>query len=115
MNVHIEHWAARHCRSLRGAEHAISPVLCREHIEALPGWSLSAQAERIGKDFKFEDFHRTMAFVNAVAFIAHQEDHHPDMQIGFNHCHIYYSTHDVGGLSENDFICAAKIEKLVAQ
>mgnify|MGYP000060618870 CR=1 FL=1 len=62
----------------------------------------------ITKTFRFDDYHETMAFVNAVAFIAHTQDHHPDLSVHYDRCEVRYSTHDVGGLSENDFICAAK-------
>ena len=54
-----------------------------------------------------------MAFVNALAWVAHAEDHHPDIEVGYNSCHVRYSTHAIGGLSENDFICAAKIDALL--
>ncbi|HED16351.1 MAG TPA: 4a-hydroxytetrahydrobiopterin dehydratase [Gammaproteobacteria bacterium] len=76
-------------------------------------WQPSADKLSIDRDFGFSNFHQTMAFVNAVAWIAHQQDHHPDMEIGYKHCFIRYSTHEVGGLSENDFICAARIEELL--
>lgn len=75
-------------------------------------WTLNRSALSICRQFTFEDFHHTMAFVNAVAWIAHQEDHHPDMDIGYNHCAITFTTHAINGLSENDFICAAKIDRL---
>ena len=67
---------------------------------------------RISKTYRFGNYHETMAFVNAVAWIAHRQDHHPDMEVGYNKCIVHYSTHSVGGLSENDFICAAKVEAL---
>ena len=59
--------------------------------------------------FVFEDHYRTMAFVNALAWISHREDHHPELLVCYNSCTVKYNTHTVGGLSENDFICAAKI------
>jgi len=65
-------------------------------------------------DFKFKNFHETMSFVNAVAWIANQQDHHPDLEVGYNHCLVRFSTHSVGGLSVNDFICAARVEKLLS-
>ena len=66
----------------------------------------------IAKTFKFKNYYETMAFVNAAAWVSHREDHHPDMEVGYNTCRVRYSTHSVGGLSENDFICAAKLESL---
>ena len=82
--------------------------------EVDPGWALNDAATEIAREFRFADFHETMAFVNAVAGIAHAEDHHPDMEVGYNRCRVRYSTHAINGLSENDFICAAKIDALPA-
>ncbi len=75
-------------------------------------WTLGADASRLERALKFKDFYRTMSFVNAVAHIANVEDHHPDLEVGYNYCRIRYSTHSIGGLSQNDFICAAKIDRL---
>ena len=77
-----------------------------------PDWTLTEGAKALKRSLKFKDFFRTMSFVNAVAHIANVEDHHPDLEIGYNYCRILYSTHSIGGLSENDFICAAKIDRL---
>jgi 4a-hydroxytetrahydrobiopterin dehydratase len=82
------------------------------HPELAPGWHLDADRQVLTRDFKFDNFHATMAFVNAVASIAHVEDHHPDLEVGYGHCRVTFSTHSVGGLSENDFICAAKVDAL---
>ncbi len=73
-------------------------------------WSLSGN-QSISREFKFQNYYETMAFVNVVAQVAHQQDHHPDMAVSYNTCHVTYSTHSVGGLSENDFICAAKTDR----
>ena len=93
-----------------------TPKLSDERIDTLlpqiPGWDL--RGDHIEKTYSFKNYHETMAFVNAVAWIAHQEDHHPDLEVGYNKCKVTYSTHSVGGLSENDFICAAKVEALMA-
>ncbi len=75
------------------------------------GWELSDG--NLTKSFQFEDHYQTMAFVNAVAWISHREDHHPEMVVGYSSCTIRYATHSIGGLSENDFICAAKVDHLV--
>ena len=91
----------------------ITPVRVGELLpELAPQWHLDAERQVLTRDFKFGNFHATMAFVNAVAWIAHVEDHHPDLEVGYGHCRVTYSTHSVGGLSENDFICAAKIDAL---
>ena len=90
--------------------------LTRAEIDALlagvAGWSYDGRV--IAKSYAFEDFHRTMAFVNAVAWIAHREDHHPDLAVGYNRCRVEFSTHSIGGISRNDFICAARIERLLS-
>jgi 4a-hydroxytetrahydrobiopterin dehydratase len=101
------------CSPLKGAEHALSVGEVGDLLEALPGWALSDDGKTISKDFGFKNFFRTMSFVNAIAWIANREDHHPDMEVGYGHCLVRYTTHDVGGLSRNDFICAAKVEGLV--
>ncbi len=80
------------------------------HLPTAPGWALLDGA--IQKRFDFADYHRTMAFVNAVAWIAHAEDHHPDVAFGYNRCTLRWNTHSVGGISINDFICAAKVDAL---
>ncbi|MDH3713663.1 MAG: 4a-hydroxytetrahydrobiopterin dehydratase [Gammaproteobacteria bacterium] len=76
-------------------------------------WSLNDSASEISRTCKFKNYYQTMAFVNALAWIAHAEDHHPDLEVGYNRCHVRYSTHAIGGLSQNDFICAAKIDALL--
>ena len=68
--------------------------------------------KKISKRFSFKNFYKTMAFVNAVAWIANQENHHPDLEVGFNYCLVKYSTHAIDGLSKNDFICAAKVDAI---
>jgi len=75
-------------------------------------WTLSDDAKFIRREFKFKNFYRTMSFVNALAHIANTEDHHPDMELGYNYCKVKFNTHAIGGLSDNDFICAAKIDAL---
>jgi 4a-hydroxytetrahydrobiopterin dehydratase len=77
-----------------------------------PDWHLGADAKSLKRSLKFKDFYRTMSFVNALAHIANVEDHHPDLEIGYDYCRVTWSTHAIGGLSENDFICAAKLDRL---
>ncbi len=76
----------------------------------LSGWEVVN--DEIVKTYRFQNYYETVAFVNAAAWVSHREDHHPDMEIGYNQCRVRYSTHAVGGLSENDFICAAKMDAL---
>jgi 4a-hydroxytetrahydrobiopterin dehydratase len=73
-------------------------------------WQLSDDKAWIKRIFKFKNYYETMAFVNVVAMIAHQQNHHPDMAVTYNSCTVQYSTHSVSGLSQYDFICAAKID-----
>ena len=82
-------------------------------LAEIEGWELSGDATEITKLFQFKGFYKTMAFVNALAWIAQQEGHHPDMTVTFNSCKVRYQTHALNGLSENDFICAAKIDALI--
>lgn len=82
----------------------------------IPGWQVdgSVPGGALTRTYTFPDFHRTMAFVNAVAWIAHEQDHHPDMAVSYNRCTLRWSTHSVGGVSLNDFICAARVDALGA-
>lgn len=83
-------------------------------LTQVPSWAINAEATHITRRFNFKNFYQTMSFVNAVAWMANQENHHPDMEVGYNYCVINYTTHALGGLSENDFICAAKVNSLLA-
>lgn len=77
------------------------------------GWALDGDATAIAREFQFKNFYQTMAFVNAVAWIANAEGHHPDLEVGYGRCGVTYTTHAIDGLSDNDFICAAKIDALL--
>ena len=82
-------------------------------MEALdPAWSISADNKQISREFGFPAYAGTMQFVNAVAQLAEAEDHHPDLEVSYGKCIVHYTTHAINGLSENDFICAAKIDRL---
>ncbi len=101
--------AAQQCSNLSADE----PALKQDEVSAyLPQLEPQWQAEKkqtISYTYTFKNYYQTMAFVNVVAQIAHQQDHHPDLAVSYNRCTVTYSTHSVGGLSINDFICAAKI------
>lgn len=105
--------AQAHCLPRRGSEHKLSEARIRELLPEVAGWELIEDGHAISKTFDFNNYYETMAFVNALAYMAHREDHHPDLGVHYNRCVVRFSTHDVGGLSENDFICAAKAEALV--
>ena len=104
-------------RKCKPCEGGIDPL---DHEEAagllkeLDGWSLDGDRKEIRREFDFDDHYQVMAFVNGVAWISHREDHHPGMEVGYNRCVIRYTTHAIDGLSENDFICAAKVDALLS-
>ena len=105
--------AQRKCKPCEGGV----PPLTRGECETLlarvqPDWRLDADSKSLRREFKFKDFYRTMSFVNALAHIANIEDHHPDLEVGYGYCRVRWNTHSVNGLSENDFICAAKVDAL---
>ena len=99
------------CQPCEGGVPALKEAPIREHLIKIPGWEW-VNGE-IAKTYSFKNYHETMAFVNATAWVSHRENHHPDLEVGYNQCRVRYSTHSVGGLSENDFICAAKVEALL--
>lgn len=82
-------------------------------LTQVPGWLLVEEGTALQRTFKFKDYWHTMAFVNAVAWIAHTEDHHPDLTVHYNTVGVRWNTHSAGGVTENDFICAAKVSGLV--
>ena len=107
----IHDLSRRQCKPCEGG----SPPLARDRIahllNQLSGWS--EVDDEIVKTYQFKYFYQRMAFVNAVAWVANSQNHHPDMEVGYNRCRISYCTHAVGGLTENDFICAARIDALL--
>ena len=106
----------RHCKPCEGGIEPHSPAKSRELMAQLnSAWVLSGDGKKIRREFKFKNFYRTMSFVNAVAHIANTEDHHPDLEVGYGNCNIVFTTHAINGLSDNDFICAAKIDKLAIE
>jgi len=103
--------AARKCKPCEGG---IAPLTAAEAQRLLAqvssAWALTDNTRAIRREFGFRDFYRTMSFVNALAHVANIEDHHPDLEIGYNYCRVTFTTHAIHGLSENDFVCAAKID-----
>ena len=112
--MNIEQLRNTGCTPLKGKQHALDAKQAREVLSLLPGWELGPQADEIFKQFRFDDFVSALTFVNALGWIAERENHHPDLELGWGRCRVRFSTHDVGGLSMNDFICAAKTEALLA-
>ena len=104
----------KHCESCEG----IGQTLNAEQIKNLmpqlnKNWQTNANQTEIKRSFSFANFYETMAFVNALAWIANTENHHPDLELGYNYCHVSFMTHALKGLTHNDFICAAKIDSLI--
>jgi len=89
----------------------MNAVAINAHLQQVTGWQAIIGA--IERSYRFTNFHETMAFVNALAWICHGQDHHPELVVGYNRCAVRFSTHSVGGVSVNDFICAAKVNALV--
>jgi len=102
---------SRRCRPQPKGSPALSAAEARAYLQDLgPDWELGGNT--ISREFRFANYYETVAFVNAVAWVSHGEDHHPQLEVGYNRCRVIYSTHSVQGLSENDFICAAKVDAL---
>ena len=106
--------STKHCESCEGIGKALEPAQIEPLMHKLSEeWSVTADHRQIKKSLSFKNFYETMAFVNAIAWIANVENHHPDLEVGYNYCHVTFSTHALKGLSHNDFICAARIDKLM--
>ena len=101
----------QHCTIINGGP-PLSSTEIHEHLAQFSGWQLVQGA--IEKTYAFKNYHETIAFVNALAWICHAEDHHPELAVSYNRCVVRFNTHSVGGISVNDFICAAKVDALVA-
>jgi 4a-hydroxytetrahydrobiopterin dehydratase len=102
----------QHCRHQTGP--ALTNAEAIQWLAQIPSWEILSDPTCIQREFRFGNYHETMAFVNAAAWIAHREDHHPDMEVSYNRCVVKFATHSVGGLSLNDFICAARVNALLA-
>jgi 4a-hydroxytetrahydrobiopterin dehydratase len=105
--------AGRHCVPCEGGIAPLTRAEAQQQMRLLNSqWQLATDGKSLTRAFSFRDFYRTMSFVNALAHIANIEDHHPDLEVGYNYCRVRYSTHAIDGLSSNDLICAAKIDQL---
>ena len=102
--------AKKKCKPCEGGVAPYNEQQAKELLKQLKAWII--EDGKLVKLYPFKNYYETMAFVNALAWISHREDHHPDLQVGYNKCRVEYSTHAIGGLSENDFICAAKADAL---
>ncbi len=110
MAEHLNKLSSQQCSDITADDSALDKETASSLLAGLdPAWQLDSEAQTISHTFSFKNYYQTMAFVNVVAQIAHQQDHHPDQLVSYNRCTVTYSTHSVGGLSMKDFICAAKI------
>jgi 4a-hydroxytetrahydrobiopterin dehydratase len=104
----------RRCKPCEGGVPPLERAAAAQLMDALHGdWKLAADGKSITRWFKFAGYHMTIAFVNAIAWVAESEGHHPDLEVRYGKVHVLYTTHSIKGLSENDFICAAKIDRLM--
>ena len=109
-----DHLSSKRCRPCEGKVPALTQSEVQHFLSRCPGWNVNSDYTEIHKDFEFKGYYKTIAFVNAIAWIAQNEGHHPDLEVSYNRCIVRYSTHAIQGLSENDFICAAKVDALTS-
>lgn len=102
--------AGKQCKPCAKGTPPLSTAEADNLMKQLDGWQRYDRL--INKTYRFKDYYQTIAFVNAVAWLSHREDHHPDLTVTYNSCQVEYTTHSVQGLSESDFICAAKVDAL---
>jgi len=104
----------RKCLPCEGGVEPLDAATAGRMLKELhPDWRLVEDGRALRRELRFPDFYRTMSFVNALAHVANSENHHPDLELGYNYCRIRFSTHAIGGLSDNDLICAAKADALL--
>ena len=104
--------AGKKCAPCEGGTAPLTPGEIAKLLKLVPEWRVDTDV--LTRDFEFLNFHQTMSFVNAVAWLANLENHHPDMRVGYSRVRVDFSTHAINGLSSNDFICAAKIDAMLA-
>ena len=112
MTENVRDLVSKRCKPCEGGTSPLDDDIVRRYLDDLSGWIIDGNS--IFKKFEFKNYYQTISFVNAVAWIAHNENHHPDMEVSYRACNIRYSTHAINGLSENDFICAAKVAALIS-
>jgi len=109
----LEKLFEKQCKPCEGGIDTLPRERLILYLEQLPGWQISFDQKSIARKFKFSGFLRTISFINAVAWIANLQGHHPDFSAGYDYCQVNFTTHAIDGLSENDFICAARVNALV--
>ncbi|OFZ23226.1 MAG: 4a-hydroxytetrahydrobiopterin dehydratase [Bdellovibrionales bacterium GWB1_55_8] len=110
MGTQTSDLAAQKCQPCEGGTPPLSNEEIQDLLQSIEGWKF--QNGQLHKAFDFKNYHHTIAFVNALAWVSHRENHHPDLEVSYNRCKVSYVTHAIGGLSKNDFICAAKTDRL---
>lgn len=115
MNEKISDLASANCKPCEDGMPPLERADAERYLQHLASdWRLSDDGRSISREYRFKDYYETIAFVNVAAMVAHQQDHHPDMTVGYDTCLLTYYTHSIDGLSENDFICAAKTDSLLS-
>jgi len=105
--------SVKKCVPCEGGTQPLSPAVAAKLLEQIPNWKLAEDGKSIHRRFEFKGFYKTMAFINAMAWIANKQMHHPDFSAGYNFCAVTFTTHAIDGVSENDFICAAQVDELL--
>lgn len=103
----------KHCKACEGGVAPLTHDEVARYLKKLQGWEVDSASKMLTKSYAFKNYYHTMAFVNALAWMAHGENHHPDLEVSYNRCKVHYTTHAIDGLSENDFICAAKVDQIL--
>ena len=103
------------CQPCEGGMEPLAPEIAQALVAQVHNWEINEDGTTITRRFEFKGFYKTMAFINAMAWVANQENHHPDFSAGYNYVNVSFTTHAIGGLSENDFICAAKLDALLSE
>ena len=110
----MEELTAKHCKPCEGGIPPLDNDAAKNQLTRLnKSWQLNDTSTVLYRTYDFKNYYQTMAFVNAIAWISHNENHHPDLEVSYHSCRVSYTTHAINGLSENDFICAAKIDNYI--
>ena len=104
--------AGKRCQACEGGTPPLAPEAIEQYLKELPDWQYRANDKCLEKTFAFKGYAKCIAFVNAIAWMAQHEAHHPDLTVSYNQCIVRFTTHAIGGVSENDVICAAKVDAI---
>ncbi|MDP0927948.1 4a-hydroxytetrahydrobiopterin dehydratase [Paracoccus onubensis] len=107
-------WANRSCEPCRGGVSPMARDEIRQELADLTGWTLSEDGTTISRRFEFKGFAKAVEMANLAAWLGNKQGHHPDISFGWGYCEVAFTTHDSGGVTENDLICAARLNALVA-